>query len=91
MEDEYEPNPDFTAGPFVTRRDPQPVQELIHTFSDLYLNSDEDDDPDIRPDVTFLPPPPDEEVPEIHPSTQFMDSLTNRITALEGEVQAPKK
>lgn len=87
-EDEYEPNPDFTAGPFVTRRDPRPVQELIHTFSDLYLNSDEDNDSNIHLDVTFPPPPPpDEVVPEIHPSTQYMDSLTNRITTLEGEVQ----
>lgn len=36
-ENEYEPNTDFTAGPFVTRRDPQPEQELIHTFIELLM------------------------------------------------------
>lgn len=33
--DESMPNPDFTAGPFVTRR--EPVKELIHTLSELYI------------------------------------------------------
>ncbi len=90
VEDEYEPNPDFTAGPFVTRRDPWPVQELIHTFSELYINSEDDNDSNVPLDDPLpLPPPPDDDkVSDIHPSTQVMDSLTNRISALEGEVQA---
>ncbi len=90
VEDEYEPNPDFTAGPFVTRRDPWPVQELIHTLSELYINSDDDNDSNVPFDDPLPPPPPpdDDTVSDNHPLTQVMDSLTNRISALEGEVQA---
>ncbi len=82
-------NPNLIS-PLVTRRDPWPVQELIHTLSELYINSDDDNDSNVPLDDPLpLPPPPDDDkVSDIHPSTQVMDSLTNRISALEGEVQA---
>jgi len=31
--DEYEPHDDFTAGPFVTRRDTPPLRDLTNIFS----------------------------------------------------------
>ncbi len=37
-------DPDFTAGPFVTRRNPQ--EEISSLLSSLYLNDDNDDDDD---------------------------------------------
>lgn len=45
-EDEYEPPADFKAGPFVTRRDPPPIKDLINTFSEMYLNSDNENESD---------------------------------------------
>ncbi len=59
-EDEYELPTDFTAGPFVTRRESPPLKDLINTFSELYLNSDNDNDSDAPPDI---PLPPDDMIP----------------------------
>ena len=43
----------LTLGPFVTRR--EPVQDLINTFSQLFLDSEEEEDLDEQE----LPPPLD--------------------------------
>lgn len=55
-------DPDYTSEPFMTRR--KPVQELIHSFSSLYIESEggvtapeEDNDSSCLPP----PPPPDED------------------------------
>lgn len=85
VEDECEPNPDFTAGPFVTRRDPHPVRELITTFSELYINSEEDNDSEAPLDVP-LPPPPLPDVLDPQFSAQSMDEITRRITTLEEDL-----
>jgi len=79
--DEGEPNPDFTAGYFVTRRDPPPVRELITTFSELYINSEEDNDSETPQDVLLPPPPPDVLDPEF--SAQSIDGIVHHITTLE--------
>lgn len=46
-------DPDFTAGPFVTRR--EPLQELIQSLGSLYLESDNEADDG---ELELLPPPP---------------------------------
>lgn len=87
-EDEYEPAADFTAGPFVTRRDPPPIKDLISTFSELYLNSDNENESDVQPDIPLPPPPPPDDIaPDFSPTEQFSHGLAERVTALEGEVQ----
>lgn len=66
-----------------------PVLLLPEEIQNLCKNSSIINDSNIPLNVPLpLPPPPDEAVPEIPLSTQFMDSLTKRTTTLEGEVQA---
>lgn len=67
--DEYEPIEDFNRESFVTRR--EPIRGLINTFSELYIDSEEEnaavdnaEDDDSDP---FPPPPPEvEERPELN-------------------------
>lgn len=56
-EDGFGPEPDFSLETFTTRRDP--FGEMIHTFSNLYIDSGEEEEK-ICDDVqeTFPPPPP---------------------------------
>lgn len=83
--DESMPNPDFTAGPFVTRR--EPVKELIHTLSELYINSEEDDsiaDADPQPCSTTPLPPDEREEADLNLSLQAaIEELKGRVANLE--------
>ncbi|XP_052475878.1 uncharacterized protein LOC128031594 [Carassius gibelio] len=83
--DESVPNPDFTAGPFVTRR--EPVKELINTLSELYINSEEDDsiaDPDPPPHSTTPLLPDEREEADLNLSLQaVIEELKGRVVSLE--------
>lgn len=71
--DESIPELDFSSAPFSTCR--EPLRELINTFSDLYLDSEEDNEEVVMVnsprDVQFLPPPPPEIYEEHNPSTNI--------------------
>lgn len=60
VQDEHEPIPDSTAGSFTYRRDPPSLRELITTFSELYVDSDEDSNSDSLLDLPFPPLPVEE-------------------------------
>lgn len=87
-EGEFEFYPDFTAGPFVTRR--EPVRELITTFSGLYIDSDreleaesdncEADDDDIN--FPLPPPPPETEIND----QDMVENLRRRVVSLEEQL-----
>lgn len=49
-------DPDFTSGPFVTRR--EPLQELIQSLGSLYLESDNETEIGDDGELELLPPPP---------------------------------
>lgn len=58
-EDEYGPELDFSSETFITRRDL--LGELMHTFSNLYIDSGEEEEKEIILDDVqemFPPPPP---------------------------------
>ncbi|XP_051971541.1 A-kinase anchor protein 2-like [Xyrauchen texanus] len=58
-EDEYGPELDFSSETVITRRDP--LGELMHTFSNLYIDEEEEEEKENSLDDVqerFLPPPP---------------------------------
>lgn len=73
-EDEYGPELDFSSEAFITRRDP--VGELMHTFSNLYIDPEEDEE-NILDDVEerFLPPPPVEWESEHNQATPISTTM----------------
>lgn len=85
------PDPDFSASSFRAHR--EPLKELIHTFSDLYISDEEDGAGGEDPDEVFqLPPPPPPEVYEDPETTEseskstIIKELSNRLDALEKNV-----
>jgi len=82
-------DPDFTAKPFTTRR--EPIQEIIRSFGSLYLESEEEaivqeEEEDV--DLTNFPPPPplDEEEDESLISLTLatkLNQLSMRIDKME--------
>ncbi|KAA0701461.1 hypothetical protein E1301_Tti023975 [Triplophysa tibetana] len=75
--DECVPEVDFSSDTFTTPR--EPVRDLINTFSDLYIGSENESEDSIvdASDFGFPPPPP--------PATEretFSDSFTNLIEQL---------
>lgn len=92
--DEYEPIQDFTSEPFVVRR--EPIKELINTFSELYIDSEEEnaavDDAEDIDDVDPFPPPPPEVVErsELTPNASIAEhlrQLIDQVTTLETQVE----
>ncbi len=95
-EDERGPKLDFTSGSFLNRR--EPIKELINTFSDLYIDSEEEIEgseaemvPDFA-DMLPLPPPPpepeEEQVPELYASlTALKVQLTAKFNMLESRLE----
>ncbi|KAF4107858.1 hypothetical protein G5714_010617 [Onychostoma macrolepis] len=88
METEGEGEPDFTTEPFVTRR--EPIRELISTFSELYIDSEDEEERVVEfvDDLSFPPPPPleTEERPEFNSLSSVIDSLEQleeRLTNME--------
>jgi len=79
-EDEYEPPVDFTAGSFLNRRDPPPLRDLINNFSELYLDSDNDNECSDKTDIHLPPPPPDDALPVLYLTDQFNHGLTERVS-----------
>lgn len=93
------PRLDFSSEPFTTQR--EPLKDLINTFSELYIDSEEEeerlgdnipDEDNIQNDFSLPPPPPPEidEVPDHNPFTSvtsLIERLTERITSLEGRVE----
>lgn len=55
-EDEAVPSLDFESESFNTHR--EPLRELINTFSDLYLDSEEDEENRSSEDLDQFPLPP---------------------------------
>ncbi|ROL54895.1 hypothetical protein DPX16_12764 [Anabarilius grahami] len=91
--DESIPDLDFSSAPFSTHR--EPLRELINMFSDLYLDSEEENEEVIMVnsprDVQFLPPPPPEiyEEPTHNPFTNIsamLEQLTECFTKLEERI-----
>lgn len=87
-----DPDPAFTAGPFVTRRDP--VHQLIETTSGLYLDSEDEAEEEKSLES---PPSRDEPFPPLPHDGKSLISvmLASRInclevsvSTLEGEVMA---
>lgn len=69
------PDPDFSASSFRAHR--EPLKELIHTFSDLYISDEEDGAGGEDPDEVFqLPPPPPPEVYEDPETTESESKST---------------
>lgn len=92
---EREPDPDFTAGPFVTCRDP--VHQLIKTISGLYLNPEdkgkEEQNPEAHPlwEEPLPPPPPVEEDEDSFISVMLADHLNQleiSVHGMEGEIMS---
>lgn len=81
------PRVDFSSESFSTHR--EPLRELITTFSDLYIDSDEDHEVGEQgnlDDINLPPPPPvEEETPREMPET--ITSLIERTNTLEGQVK----
>lgn len=87
------PDGDFASAPFTTRR--EPLRDLIHTFSDLYINSDDESvgNEDNVPDDSHFPSPPPP--PEIDPEsnhdpatsvTSLIERLTDRFVGIEDQL-----
>lgn len=83
---------DFTAGPFVTRRDP--VREVIGSFSSLYINDtdhtppNKENDDDDGGDAFPPPPPGSESLPLIAALYDRYDSLDSRVLSVENGLQS---
>lgn len=80
------PRVDFSSDSFTTHR--EPLRELITTFSDLYIDSDEDHEAGEQgnlDDINLPPPPPVEETSQEIPEATA--SLIERATTLEGQVK----
>ncbi len=87
---------DFFTEPFTTRR--EPLKDLINTFSDLYIYSDEESErigdfaSDVPDDSHFPPPPPPPEMDletNNDPSTLVTSTneyLTERFTSIEDKL-----
>ncbi len=83
------PEADFSSTSFQAHR--EPLKDLINTFSDLYIDSDEDDrvsvvEPD---DDSQLPPPPPPEIHddgELEHKSALIHDLTSRLDTLEENV-----
>lgn len=93
--DEAVPSVDFLTEPFTTRR--EPLKDLINTFSDLYIDSDEESERimdnvhDIPDDSCPLPPPPPEMDSESNNDqsnsvTSMIERLSERFTSLEDQL-----
>ncbi len=84
------PITDFTTESFSSRR--EPMKDLITTFSDLYINSDEESErgEDNAPDedLNFPPPPPPQEERDESDwySSSAITTLNARITYLEAQL-----
>ncbi len=86
--DECVPEVDFASGSFTTPR--EPLKDLITTFSDLYIDSEDESEDSIvdGSEFVFPPPPPPTAERETFsdPVTNLIEQLTNRFNALEGLV-----
>lgn len=90
------PSVDFSTEPFTVRR--EPLKDLINTFSDLYIDSDEESERimdnvhDIPDDSQFPPPPPPPEMDHESnndPSnsvTSRIERLSERFTSIEDQL-----
>lgn len=77
---EYEPSEDFNSEAFVTRR--EPIRELINTFSELYIDSEEENAAveDADDGDPFPPPPPEmEERPELESDASSAEQVRQLI------------
>ncbi len=95
-EAEAVPGGDFASAPFTTRR--EPLRDLINTFSDLYIDSDDEsvgiegNVPEVPDDYHFPPPPPPPEID--HESNKdpsisvvsLIERLTDRFTVIEDQL-----
>jgi len=98
-EGEYGPEPDFSSETFSKRRDP--LGELMHTFSNLYIDEEEEEKEEEENENSlydvqerFLPPPPIEwesEHDQATPITMIVEKLSERLTALEGSWEENKR
>ncbi|XP_056107831.1 uncharacterized protein LOC130085872 [Rhinichthys klamathensis goyatoka] len=94
-EDEYGPELDFSSETFITRRDP--LGELMHTFSNLYIDEEEEEEKENSLDDVqerFLPPPPlewESEHDQATPitTTVIVEKLSDRLT--EGSWEENKR
>ncbi len=90
-EDVSVPRLDFSSEPFTTQR--EPLKDLVNTFSELYIDSEEEEERiEDNISVDNLPPPPldGDEVPGHNPFTSvtsLIEKLTGRITSLEGRLE----
>lgn len=86
-EDGFVPKVDFSSDSFTTHR--EPLRELITTFSDLYIDSDEDHEVGEQGnlDDINLPPPPPVEEETSREIPEAIASLIERATTLEGQVK----
>ncbi len=86
--DECVPEVDFASGSFATPR--EPLKDLITTFSDLYIDSEDESEDRIVDGSEFVfppPPPPTAERETFSDSvTNLIEQLTIRFNALEGLV-----
>lgn len=95
IETEGECEPDFTTEPFVARR--EPIRELISTFSELYIDSeDEEERVEFVDDLSFPPPPPLEmeerqEFNSLSPVMDSLEQLEERITNMEKRLEECNK
>lgn len=89
-EDEPGPKPDFSSGTFLDRR--EPIKELINTFSDLYIDSEEEVEgieAEIVPDFTdILPPPPEPAEEQVQEPNASLTALIGQLTARVGTMES---
>ncbi len=84
--DESVPIPEFTAGPFVTCR--EPVKKLVHTLSELYISSEEDDsiaNVDPQPLSTTPLPPNEKEEADLNLSSTGSNRRVRKTSCHPGE------
>lgn len=87
------PELDFSSDPFITHR--EPLKELINTFSELYIESEDENEEgmDKNLDDLPLPPPPHHDVVEelwqekFNSVTSLVELLTERITSMENRIE----
>lgn len=86
--DKCVPKVDFTSGSFTTPR--ETLKDLITTFSDLYIYSENEGEDSIVDGSEFVFPPPTPLATERETfsdsATNLIEQLTDRFNALEGRV-----
>ncbi len=96
--DEQEPKLDFSSDAFLSRR--EPVRELMHTFSTLYVDSEEENEGvasenEIEQQISDCSAPEPEKEKQEAPTQQqvqisgatLIEQLIERVTKLESRVE----